>query len=333
MARCSGCGGEINAATRFCPHCGRSLTMPGSAVSGPAAASGLSDAPGPSGGTDGKKKVALAAAAGLAVVALAGFALLKATGVLSAEKPTSPAVGVLNAPAVQTAQAPVLTPPIPSAPQNPVMTPPTPQTPKKAENPMPEDVVAYLRWLKQFEAARRNLEYKGMAEMTIFTQKATTGAIESFMNMDPNGEPAPVKPEDNPVAGVARVIQDWNRAAQLFQQRRPPNPCATLAGHYNQALVAGVAQMSALHGMLSGALASIQGAGGQATPMSKDALTDLYRQKSSREGSVNVDAAYGSANEALNNLRAQYTSLPEDVRTFDIKAADGGGMKLPFMGM
>nr|CAA9238649.1 hypothetical protein AVDCRST_MAG63-1335 [uncultured Armatimonadetes bacterium] len=339
MAKCPGCGSDLNAAARFCALCGRAIALPpppgatspggaGTMGGGQASARGLSDAPGPSSTDAGKRKVALAVGCGTALVAVAAFLLFRASGLLAAPTPERRSAAVLSAPPTQAPQAPVMNAPAPQAPPAPVV-----QAPRTAENPMPDDVIAYLRWLKQFEAARQNLEYRGMAELTVFTQKATTGALESLLNADPEGNPEPVKPENNPVAGIGKVIQDWNAAAQLFQQKTPPDACAPLATTYNQALVGGVARMSALHGTLISALQSIQGAGGQSTPMSADALAQLYRQKGTREGSIDVDAAYAQANTSLDTLRAQYTSMPDDVRTFDVKSG-GGGMQLPFgMGM
>ena len=323
MAKCRGCGSELPPVARFCPLCGQTAPLPS-----PATARGLSDAPGPSGGDAGRRKIALAAAAGATLIAIAAFLFVRASGILAAPQPSvSSGGGILNAPSPNSVPAPILTPPAPAAPQAPVL-----DVPKNAQNPMPEDVVRYLRWLKKFEEYRRNLEYKGMSELTVFTQQATTGALQGLLNADPTGEPTPVKPENNPVVGIGRVIQDWNVAAQQFQRVPPPNPCATLASNYNQALTAGVAQMSSIQGMLTGALQSLQGSNGQATSVSKDTLTELYKQKSTRAGSVNVDTAYSQANAALDALRAQYTTMPEDIRTFDIKSG-GGGLSLPFMGM
>lgn len=324
MAKCPGCGSELPAVARFCPLCGRTVT----AATGPASAHGLSDAPGPSGGDAGRRKVALAVAAGTALIAVAAFLFARASGILAAPRPgMGSGGGILSAPAPASTPAPLLTAPAPTTPQAPVL-----QAPQTAQNPMPDDVVGYLRWLKKFEEGRRNLEYRGMSELTVFTQQATTGALQGLLNADPTGEPAPTKPENNPVVGIGKVIQDWNIAAQNFQRVPPPNPCAPLAASYNQALTAGVAQMSAIQGMLTGALDSLQGSNGQATSVSKDTLTELYRQKGTRQGSVNVDTAYSQANSALDSLRAQYTSMPEDIRTFDIKSG-GGGLNLPFMGL
>ncbi len=319
-------------AARFCPLCGQTVA-PGASTgaprgSRPAAARGAAEPAGPSAADAGKRKVALAAAAAVVLAALGVFLLWKArSGVLSAQAPATPSAGVISAPPVQTPRAPVLNAPAPQAPSAPVM-----QAPQTAQNPMPPGVIGYLRWLKQFEAARRGLEYRGMAEMTVFTQKATTGALEGLLNADPTGEPASARPQDNPVVGIGKVIEEWNNAAALFQRKIPPDPCAPLASHYRDALTAGVARMSALQSMLTGALASIQGAGGQATPMSKDTLAELYRQKGTKEGSVDVDTAYRNANAALDQLRAQYTSMPDDVRSFDIKSG-AGGLNLPFIGM
>lgn len=332
MAKCPGCGSELPAAARFCPLCGRTVA-PGSppplaAQTSAYAARDLADAPGPSGGDAGRRKIALASMIALALLAVGGVLFWQVrAGILSAQKPAAgPAVGILNAPPTQTVQAPVLSAPAPQAPSAPVL-----QAPRTTERPMPADVIAYLRWLKKFEAARRSLEYQGMAELTVFTQKATTGAIEGLMNADPTGEPAPARPEDNPVVGIGKVIQQWNAATAQFMKVPPPDPCANLATNYGQALTAGVQQMSAIHGILTNALASIRGSGGQATDASKDALGELYRQKSSRSGSVSVDQAYANANAALDAVRSQYTSLPDDInrQNFDIKSG-GGSVNLPF---
>jgi zinc ribbon protein len=322
MAKCPGCGNDVAPGARFCPSCGRAAASPPGAA--PSAVAAVETADGA-----GRRKVIYASIAGLALVLLGVFLLVRArSGVLSAGQPESKAVGVLSAPTIPAPPpAPVLAAPEPQAPSAPVL-----QAPEATPIPMPADVIGYLRWLKKFEAYRRDLEYRGMAELAVFTQKMTTGALEGLLQADPTGDAPPPRPQDNPVVGIGKVIQDWNRAAQQFQQVRPPDPCAALAGHYNQALTAGVARMSAIQGTLTGALQSMQGAGGQATAASKDALAELYKQRSTREGSVDVDAAYANANEALDQIRSQYTTMPDDVRSFDIKSG-GGGMSLPFPGM
>lgn len=330
MAKCPGCGGDLATGARFCPACGRAVASQQAAeqtvAAQPAAAQPVAAPP-----TDaaGRRKVIYASIAGLALVLLGVFLLVRArSGVLSAQRPETPSAGVLSAPPIAgPPPAPVLAAPTPQAPSAPVL-----QAPQTTEIPMPEDVAGYLRWLKKFEAYRRDLEYRGMAELAVFTQKVTTGALEGLLQADPTGDAPAPKPEDNPVVGIGKVIQDWNRATQQFQQVRPPDLCAALASHYNQALSAGVARMSAVQGTLTSALQSMQGAGGQATSTSKDALADLYKQRSTREGSVDVDTAYANANEALDQLRSQYTKIPDDLRSFDIKSG-GGGMSLPFPGL
>ena len=280
-------------------------------------------------GGNGNGKIIGAVSAGVALLLVAGFLFAKASGLLSAKPTTPPAAGVLAAPPTQTVQAPVLAVPPVAAPKAPVLAPPA-----SVGNPMPEDIIAYLRWLKQFEMARRGLEAKGATQMTLCLQdlikEYTTGQSMGLLDGDSTGATPPEHKPMNYAAVIGSVIQEWNSATTLFQQKTPPNPCAPLATGYNQALTAGVQQMSQLQGVMTGAQASLKQSGGQSNTNTQQSLTDLFAQKNSKQASQSVDALYGNANASLDELRNRYTQIPADISKgqFDIKS-DGGSMTMP----
>lgn len=332
MSKCAGCGNNLPANARFCPLCGTA-----SAPSHPAASNRTVTAMPAHSGTpymappadDNRKKVAMAAGFGVLVLALAAFLFVKASGILSANKTEAPSAAVLNAPQTQTVQAPILNAPPVKKPEAPVIQPPA-----AIGNPMPEDVIAYLRWLKQFEAARRSLESKGAGAMTLALQdlikEYTTGASMGLLDGDSTGASPPEHKPANYAATIGAVIQEWNQAAQVFQAKTPPNPCAPLATSYGGALSAGVQQMGELQGILTSAQQSLQGANGQTTPDAQNALTQLMQQKNTRGMSKSVDQQYGDANTALDAVRDRYTSIPEDISRSQFRIqTDGGSLMMP----
>ena len=353
-ARCPKCGAQMGPNARFCSICGAESVDPTQQVSagsptqqqhpanrfppGTPTSSFGAVAPAAVADPSGKKKIALAAGAGAALVAIAGLIFLSASGILGAKKPDTGSAGVLTAPPTQTAQAPVLTAPAPKVPAPaPVL-----QAPPPKGNPMPAEVIDYLRWLKRFEAGRRQLEAQGEAQMTVVLQELTKTMLAGTPSMgllDPDPEeasrrPAEQQPKAMDMAAVNKVIQDWNQANAIFQQRTPPNPCATLATSYLQGLQGGVQQMTQLVSMTNKAISAISGADGRSTPDAQQTLNSLFTEKNTRGASQSVDASFGQADAGLNQLRAQYTDIPPDIdrAQFDIKHG-GGGMSIPIPGL
>ncbi len=279
---------------------------------------------------NGGGKIAAAIGGGVVLLAIAGFLFAKATGVLSAKKTEAPVTGVLTAPPTQTVQAPVLqVPPVAAPKAAPVLNPPA-----TVGNPMPEDIIAYLRWLKQFEAARKSLEAKSAQQMTLCLQdlikEYTTGASMGLLDGDSSGATPPEHKPMNYAAIIGGVIGEWNGAATVFQQKTPPNPCAPLATAYNGALTASVQQMSQLQSVMTNATASLKANNGQQTTNTQQSLTQLFQQKNGKQASQSVDGLYGSADSALNEVRNRYTDIPADISQaqFGIKS-DGGSLMMP----
>jgi hypothetical protein len=295
---------------------------------------GMYGAPGGGGGgvppRDDKRKVAIAAGAGAAVVLIAALIFATATGILGAKKPTTPTSGVLTAPPAAPPQAPVLTAPPAQVPQAPVLTKPVAQS-----VPMPADVIDYLRWLKQFEAGRHQLEAKSLSEWMLVTQELVkvglTGPSDwNLLGGDPEQPKENAKPAFD-MQSLNAVIQDWNQAAAIFQNKTPPDPCATLAGYYNQGLTQSVSTMTSLLNGAAGALKSIQDSGGEKTSDASQMLTRLVTEYKTKSSSGQIDSAFTSSNQSLDALRAMYTDIPPDIDKgqFQIEASQGGGMNMP----
>lgn len=314
MAKCPGCGSELSAGARFCSLCGRvAAPSPAAHPAEPAATRPSPEAAEPSSLDAGQRKVIYASlgAAALILLGVVLFAQVR-SGVLSAQGTRTPATGVLNAPSAQTPQSPVLTAPAPNSPTAPVI-----QAPQTASVPMPEDVIEYLRWLKRFEAGRRDLEKQGFSALIVFAHPLKSPLVTGLLKEDQAEETTQPNPAQDRDISIGNVILEWNRAAALFQQKTPPDPCATLATHYNQALVLGVQRMSIIQQMLP--KQSMDGSKGE-----QDASARINELLKILDGAQDVDVAQSEADNALNALRARYTSMPEDVRTFDIKPVQTG---------
>jgi hypothetical protein len=341
MARCTSCGNALPQGARFCPLCGTSSVTGTPTQSMPAqppqvtqqipyqqpslrpgATVGGYEAP-----ASNKTKVALAAGAGTIVVALALFLLLKASGVLGAKPTETTAGSVLTAPQTIPNPAPVLQAPqvTPPSVKAPILTPP-----KAVENPMPDDIIAYLRWLKKFESARRSLKAKHEADLALVMAEMIKSPLEAVMKWDDVNAPTAmpvIKPET--WAKLNGIQSDWNQANALFQTYPPPNPCVPLGLAYKNMLTTVIGTQVKLTSTLATTLKAIQGNNGNPTGDVQQTLQELYAEQNRKTMSRESDDAFANADSALNQLRDQYTSMPEDIdkRHFDI--ADESKVRVP----
>ena len=369
MIRCQKCGGTLPPHARFCSICGAEAVpaspqnatgtqtaMPtngqtqninatqgfgrtsqfggtgelGATTAFVAPGGGVSDAE-----AENKKRTAIMLGGSAGLLLVAGL-IWGAYGLLGAKKPTTGGAAVLSAPPAQVTQAPVLTAPAPSVATAPVITAPPAQG-----NPMPEDVIAYLRWLKQFEAGRIALESKSEAQMMLVMQeliKVGMAGTASMGLLEGDSEEASKNPQPKTAidtGAVNAVIADWNTATGIFQAKSPPNSCATLASHYNMGLTSSVTAMSQILGKGVAAIESINGANGQKTGEATDVLSFLTDQKNNASLSKNIEASFATSNQSLDALRSQYTEIPADIDKgqFSIKSGSAGGINIPIPGM
>ena len=222
---------------------------------------------------------------------------------------------MLAAPPVEKPEAPVLT------------------APTVKGNPMPEDVIAYLRWLRQFEAARRSLTSRGTAQLLVTYANRAKAPLDDLLK-EPDQQSSEIKlgsPKSE--AEISSVIQEWNKAAGRFQSYPPPNPCVTLATNYNAMLITVVQQQSKLLRVMIDTLKAASDSGGKATTDITQVLTQLMDEHNNKGMSKAADATFQSASESLNTLRDQYTEIPQDIDRAHFTIQDDNTAAVPSVGL
>jgi hypothetical protein len=332
--RCPGCGSQLAANARFCSLCGKEAVPATLPTTPPVQMAPQTVRPNlnPTGNyapqiptnDSSKKRIALFSALGGIGVAVALFFALRAAGVLGVGATQTPSAAVLTAPNAKAIPAPVLNAPEAAQPPAPVLNPP-----QKQEVPMPEDVVAYLRWLKKFDAARRSLESRmtvASAKMIPMITVAQAEVVNSWSPENDGASHSPQKPATNAMRQELSVIaQQMNEAPAKFQSYPPPNACANLALAYQDSLAIKVRQVVQMQDTFQQILSAFEGNG------NTSGLNDIYAKLASEFGSNSMskeaDGADVKANEELNSLRSRYTSMPDDVRTFGISSVDDQSLK------
>lgn len=283
----------------------------------------------------GKSKTPLIIGGSAVAGAIVLVLVLKASGLLGAKQTAAPAAGVLAAPQTQTAPAPILQAPRVDAPKPtaPVLTPP-----KGNENPMPDDVVAWLRWLKKVEAYRRQLKGDSDAQLIMAYMEMIKAPLQEMMK-----EPDEIK-DSNMVpkqafAQMNALNQKWNQLAGVFQAGpqppdwpagRPnlPEPCAPVAGAYNRMLGTVVSQQAQLLQLAQAGFQSVKPDGG-ATPDVQNILSRLYGESANKGMSHAADATFVDSDSSLNALRDRYTSMPPDIDRYHFDIKDESKVSVP----
>ena len=366
MTRCLKCGSTLAPHSRFCSICGTEVVAAnpqhvtsvqpnvqpnavnpmlrpdrtaafGSPAANPAGAHTY-NAPDPE--RENRRRLAIALGSGAGLIAVAGL-LFAAVNVLGAKKPETGNAGVLSAPPTQTVQAPLLSAPAPVVAVAPVLD--APQTVVAKGTPMPEGIIEYLRWLKAYEKDRLALQAKSEGQMMlVMTQLVKTGMAGTpemgLLNGDSEDTKGNTSAAPQPAIdekAINGVIGDWNQAASIFQQKTPPNPCATLATNYGSGINSSVTAMTQILGAGVRAVNSIAKAGGEKTGDASEVLSFLKDEHNNKGLSQGIEASFGAANDALDALRARYTDIPADIdkAQFTIKSGGSSGPSIPIPGL
>lgn len=336
MARCKACGTEAAATARFCSICGAAVAAPAPTPSPtlpppPRSSPIRTAAPTPTGSPaygapqaapagNGNGKTALWIGSGLLVVCAAGFLFAKSSGLLGAKSPGLPQSQVLAAPQTQAAPAPVLGAPRLDAPKSPVMSQPDP-----IGSPMPEDIIAYLRWLKALNGRLQTMH----SDTVSMSTGILTTLYGDIANMASETDaPDPSKPPNTSatVQKLQKIVQDLNVVTGEFQGRTPPNPCAPLATEYNKALATTVTQTASMAQVYTKLINALAKDASQGTAESQTMLPDLMREMNGGGMSKSADAGFNSSDASLNALRDRYTQIPSDIApgNFQLKSLDTG---------
>lgn len=325
MPKCSSCGTESAPNARFCAICGAQIAPPSPVSppmpvpSSPPSSGNLGSAQGLPTSPGGLPPGAWAAiGGGVVVLGVAGFLFAKAAGLFGAPAPGTKSTAVLSAPQTQTAPAPILSAPQTEAPPAPVL-----QTPASEEVPMPEDVIAYLRWLKRFDQVLREVNSRLESIGVSVIPEIYTGMISQIAG---DGE-TPSRPAGSGVVErLSTITAELNQLTAQFRQMPPPEPCAPLASAYGDALVAAVrgsAQLITVFGKVAQSFSADVDQGAQDR---QQMLPDLMKELQGGGISSGVDRSFGGANSALDALRGRYNRIPSDVDrgAFAIESVDSG---------
>lgn len=317
MAQCSKCGGAAEASAKFCPLCGTQLikqdapTFGRTSQQNPIVPSSPLASDGPSLPRQISPKMrASGAAIAVALLGL-GIFLAKTAGILGASPSGTKTTAVLAPPQTQTARAPILQAPAITKPEMPVLTPPA-----QTSTPMPEDVIAYLRWVKQHHADLKQVSsaLEGVA-MQIIPTLSVNGYNQLF-GEDENRINVPSQTQAT--AKLSQVSQQLNLMLSKFNSVRPPDSCAPLASQYQQAVT--------LHIQITARMATVLEKIMTNPADAAQLLPELTAESGSKNMSQSADASLKGADEQLNAVRARYSDIPSDISagTFQVDKLDSG---------
>lgn len=290
---CPKCTLELPSGAPVCPRCGTLVTEKESAS--PAA----------------KSKSTLpyvVAGALLAIIIIALLMKMAFSGKSVTDAPQSPVTGP------SLTDAPVAPPGGPS-----VTNAPTPETPHAAMPPVapgkpapPQEVLDYLEFVKQVEAARHALLKDTSRALSMQTgAKGLENMIDWVMGDDST-------PKD-PLADVKREIgiqsQNWNNLIRTFDSRQAPAQCAEFAGSYRMGLTTEAQAMFRVSSIINGLNIT-------STESMQQALTQLHQMKNDPNTQGSIDKAVENADNKLGELCGQLgIDKPFDVK----KETEAGG--------
>jgi hypothetical protein len=181
------------------------------------------------------------------------------------------------------------------------------EVPDSRRTPMSPDVVEYLRWAKQFDRMRLQLQRDGeerlgqLQAQTIGLPKQQQRPISSF-------HPAHNGPGHATLA-IAQIISRWNGMAVQFEMRRPPEECLVFAKAYRDGLKGRLPEMSRSFQIIT----STQHASEMGYEVSPEMVEQTRQDQRTGAQSRAVRDAFRRADSALGRSRARFAKVPSDV--------------------
>ena len=180
-----------------------------------------------------------------------------------------------------------------------------------AHQPMPADVVAYLRWLKWFESERHRMQ---LNQVFSLAPLATTAAYADLLSED---APPIQGPPELAVAKrfeerVSPVVRGWGATVEVFDKQPVPAACQELAQSYRTALTT---TKSAVGTILEKTVGTIKQLAGQKNKeeLAQPTLSWLTDQRDNKALANRADDGFYGANLALEQLRNRYRDIPADL--------------------
>jgi hypothetical protein len=168
------------------------------------------------------------------------------TGPLAAKKPfwlgVLVAVGAMGLAVAGLSMSGLLRFKAPEAPQGPIakateVTPPV----VRSNDPMPEDVRAWLEHLRRIEEKRIELAQSQIMGLLVGMEEIKGAELGDALSDILGGDPTEGEQTEAPSVGKARDIANevrpkWKELAAEFEAKAPPEECQSIAGEYDQAL-------------------------------------------------------------------------------------------------
>jgi hypothetical protein len=186
------------------------------------------------------------------------------------------------------------------------------EVPDSRRTPMPRDVVEYLRWAKQFDRMRLQLQRDGEERLRQL-QAQTIGRPrqQNAQQRQPSGSniyPAHSGP-DHATLAIAQMISRWNGMAVLFEMRRPPKECVGFALAYRDGLKGRLPEMSRSLQIIT----SAQHASEMGYEVSPEMVEQTRQDQRTGAQSRAVRDAFRRADTALGRARTRFTEVPSEV--------------------
>lgn len=298
--KCPKCAAEIASTTKMCPRCGTFLAETETAR--PAV----------------KQRVMwpYAVAGALVLVILIALILLM---LLSGGKSVTGGDPVaVTGPSVT--NAPVIPQGGPSVTNAPAVTPPTgPALPTGPEKqPPPPEVLEYLEFVRQVEAARHTL-LKDTGRALSMTTNAK--GLENMIGWVMGDDSVPADPLADLKKELGIHLNNWQMLIRHFDTKKPPAACVDFAGAYRMGLSNEVEAMRRVSILVNGINLN-------STESMSQALTQLQGMKSDPNLQGNIDQAVESADSKLAELCSRLgIQKPFDVKKEkDVSGSLTGGL-------
>lgn len=136
-----------------------------------------------------------------------------------------PNAGLLQAPAAAPPPAPLMQAQTPA--------------PEAQEDPLPADIIDYLKRLREIELKRQQMQGDTTAALLMFVQAV---ALKTTLDEDKMRERS-----ESLRMGAQAYAATWANLANAFEQLQPPAACTTLHANYRRMMSSTVAFMTQIH--------------------------------------------------------------------------------------
>ncbi len=206
---CPKCGKPVALGASYCVSCGHHLSRSAVDVA-PAWA---------------KHRWAFVLAGAVILLGAVTWAWLSYSRPVTGQEATAPNPGLLQAPAAAPPPAPLMQAQTPA--------------PEKQEEPLPADIIDYLKRLREIELKRQQMQGDTTAALLMFVQAM---ALKTTLDEDKMRERS-----ESLRMGAQAYAATWANLANAFEQLQPPAACATLHANYRRMMSSTVAYLTQIH--------------------------------------------------------------------------------------